>query len=152
MVEIGLAEPSQMPEVYDLRWQALAVETGEAGDILRKDGFDQNRWHPNTVNGVAVEDGVVIGAGRIHYQPESYLGDLMLSFMAVRNDRRNQGIVTSLFAFVEAEAAARFKDISGIYLSARLDALSLYERAGYKKLFGKVKDGRSLIMMHKPLS
>jgi GNAT superfamily N-acetyltransferase len=152
MNELGLAEPDQMSEVYDIRWQVIAVEIGEEDDVMRKDGFDQHKWHPNTVNGVAVEDGVVIGAGRIHYQPEDFLGDLMLSNMAVRSDRRKQGIGTALISFVETEAAKRFKDTSGVYLSARSEALSLYERAGYQKLFGRVRAGRSLIMMHKPLS
>jgi predicted GNAT family N-acyltransferase len=84
------------------------------------DGRDDEAIHL-----VAVRDGVVIGTCRLLREGEL----LRLGRMAVARSARRRGIASRLLQ--EAEGVARAGGATGITLHAQVDALPLYEQAGY---------------------
>lgn len=112
-----------------LREAVFIVEQGVSveGD---RDGRDDD-----AVQLVAVEeDGAVVGTCRVLVEgARARFGRL-----AVRRDRRGRGLGALLLA--EAEREARGAGARAIELHAQVDALGLYERAGYEPTGGRFPD------------
>ncbi|HEU4975333.1 MAG TPA: GNAT family N-acetyltransferase [Baekduia sp.] len=96
---------------------------------------------------VAVRDGAVVGTCRLLRE-----GDLLrLGRMAVAREARRQGVASRLLE--EAERAARDAGTRGITLHAQVDALPLYEQAGYTAYGERFLDaGIEHLAMDKPLA
>lgn len=121
MTEVRRArDAAELQAALDLREAVFIVEQGVSveGD---RDGRDDE-----AVQLVAVEeDGTVVGTCRVLVEgPEARFGRL-----AVRRDLRGRGIAARLLDHAEREAAA--SGAESMELHAQVDALALYERAGF---------------------
>lgn len=105
------------------------------------DGRDDEAVHL-----VAVRDGAVVGTCRLLREGEQ----LRLGRMAVARSARRQGIASQLLR--EAERVGREQGATGMTLHAQVDALPLYEQAGYVAYGERFLDaGIEHLAMDKPL-
>lgn len=105
------------------------------------DGRDDEATHL-----VAVRDGRVVGTCRLLAEGEL----LRLGRMAVARDARRQGIASRLLE--AAEGVARERGARAMTLHAQVDALPLYEQAGYVAYGERFLDaGIEHLAMDKPL-
>lgn len=109
-----------MRDVADLCYETLH----RPFDVSRNDDWDNadpNSWHL-----VALQSGLVVGYGRLLVE-----GDWAhLRQVAVYPEYRGRGIGSALVAELVAEA--RRRELQHAYLNARLSAVGLYERAGFR--------------------
>jgi ribosomal protein S18 acetylase RimI-like enzyme len=110
-----------MREVLDLCYETLH----RPFDVTRNDDWgnaDPNSWHLVALDG----GGLVVGYGRL--LAEGDWGHIRQ--VAVYPEYRGRGIGTALVARLVDLACE--KDLSRVYLNARLNAVGLYERAGLR--------------------
>lgn len=115
------ASQEEVAAALALRHMVFVVEQDVPPD-LELDGRDGDAQHL-----VAVEGGRVVGTCRLLH--DAATATTKLGRMAVERPARGRGIAGLLLA--GAEAAARRAGARRMALSAQLDALGLYERAGY---------------------
>jgi ribosomal protein S18 acetylase RimI-like enzyme len=109
-----------MREVAELCYETLHRPFG----VVRNDDWgnaDPGSWHL-----VAIGDGLVVGYGRL--LTEGDWGHLRQ--IAVYPEYRGRGIGTALVAMLLD--LAREQGLERVYLNARLTAVGLYERAGFR--------------------
>jgi ribosomal protein S18 acetylase RimI-like enzyme len=109
-----------MREVLDLCYETLH----RPFDVARNDDWgngDPNSWHL-----VATEAALVVGYARLLTEGEW----AHIRQVAVYPEYRNRGIGTTLVS--RLIGLAREKRMPRIYLNARLNAVGLYERAGFR--------------------
>jgi predicted GNAT family N-acyltransferase len=89
---------------------------------------DPGDWHdadPGVVHAVVVDDGVVLGYGRL----VTGSGETRIRHMAVRESARGTGVGAAVMR--ELIAAAEERGASVVVLDARLPAVGFYERLGF---------------------
>ncbi len=121
----------EMGEIYQLCWDVLR-NPGEPMDGTERDEYDDMSTHPETIHGAVTENGRIISTGRIHQLAESSR-DWQVRYMATLPEYRNKGIGAMMLGQMEKQlrASAQSPRPEWIHANARVDALSLYRRAGY---------------------
>jgi ribosomal protein S18 acetylase RimI-like enzyme len=109
-----------MREVLDLCYETLH----RPFDVSRND--DWGNGDPDSSHLVAIDGGLVVGYGRL--LAEGDWGHVRQ--LAVYPEYRERGIGTAIVA--RLVALAREKHLPRVYLNARLNAVGLYERAGFR--------------------
>lgn len=104
-----------------LRHVVFVVEQGVA-PALELDGRDGDSEHL-----IAVDGGRVVGTCRLLHDPATATSKL--GRMAVERPSRGRGVARALLA--EADDACRRAGSRRVELGAQVDAVGLYERAGY---------------------
>jgi predicted GNAT family N-acyltransferase len=105
-----------------LRTEVFVAEQGVAPEE-EIDGRDGEALHL-----LAFDEGGLVGTCRLLFGDD---GRMKLGRMAVRRERRGQGIAALLLQRADAEALAA--GASRIVLGAQLPAVGVYERAGYER-------------------
>ena len=131
-LQVGLAGPSDLDEVWVLRYEVFVVGQGVPVE-LERDALDAGADHA-----VARLDGRLVGTGRlvdgrIDEQGELVPGTLgtvgTVGRMAVAQDARGTGTGRALLDLLVACAAER--GLPAVELHAQLHARAFYERAGF---------------------
>jgi len=127
--------PDEYEEYYFFRWKLLRAPWSQPL------GTERDRYDPVARHLLGRDNsGEIVAVGRIHF-PESNLAQIR--FMATREDYRGLGIGSSILARLERIAIDR--GIQAIFLNARTEAVSFYERLGYTvrgrgpTLFGEIE-------------
>lgn len=121
MVEYGvLKNEEERVEAYQLRYDVFVDEQKVPAD-MELDEFD-----PEAVHAVAIENGRVIGTGRLVV--EGNVG--RIGRMAVEKEKRGQGIGNGLMEVLEQKAVDL--GLSEIYLHAQVYAKDFYAKRGYQ--------------------
>ena len=131
MINIRNTHPSEMGEVYRLRWDVLRHQ-GQPMDGTERDEHDDMSAHPETVHGVATDKGAVIATGRIH----RIAGDpytWQIRYMATLPEYRRKGIGTMVLSSMERELLrGEYPERPTLLIAnARIEAIEMYRRAGY---------------------
>ncbi len=108
-------------EALDLRYDLFFRAPGLPREILF-DALESSSLHI-----AAIENGSLCAYGRLS---EESLGIFKISQMVVRPDMQGQGLGTSVLTKLTHEALE--KGAEEIYLNARLHAVSMYEKLGFK--------------------
>jgi predicted GNAT family N-acyltransferase len=111
-----LATPEDLPAAFALRHEVFVLGQGVPAE-LELDELDATCDHA-----VAVEDGEVIGTGRL--LPTGTIGR-----MAVREDLRGRGVGAAVLTVLEQRA--RERGFPSVELHAQVHATGFYEKAGY---------------------
>ena len=114
--------PDEYEEYYFFRWELLRAPWNQPLGSER-DRYDAVARHLLGRN----DSGEIVAVGRIHF-PESGLAQIR--YMATREDHRGLGIGSSILGRLEKVAIDR--GVQAIFLNARAEAVSFYERLGYK--------------------
>lgn len=117
---VRLAETGDMPAVFALRHDVFVVGQ-DVPPELERDDLDDGCDHV-----VAVQDGVVVGTGR--------LAGRTIGRMAVAEDSRRRGVGAAVLSRLEEQAVER--TLHAVELHAQVHALGFYERAGYRPFGG----------------
>jgi predicted GNAT family N-acyltransferase len=136
-----IRDGAELQAALDLREAVYVVEQGVSleGD---RDGLDDQALQLVAVG----DDGGVIGTCRVLIEE----GTARFGRLAVRPDARRQGLGAALLG--EAERMAVAAGARQMVLHAQVDALGLYERAGYAPVGGRFLDeGIEHQAMEKPL-
>ncbi len=121
-IEVRPARTAEERErAYELRRQVFVVEQRVPAEIER-DEHDEGALHA-----VALEDGEMVGTGRLVVQPG---GVGRVGRMAVRADCRRRGVGERILALLED--LARERGLAEIELHAQAYVEPFYARAGYR--------------------
>lgn len=135
---VRLAGPEDTEELLRLRHRVFVLGQG-VPEELEQDDLDAVCVHV-----VAVEDGRVVGTGRL-------LPDGTIGRMAVAEEARGRGVGAGVLALLERQARARGD--SRVQLHAQVHAAGFYERAGYQRVGDVYLDaGIEHVTMLKPLA
>ena len=137
-LQVGLAGPSDLDEVWVLRYEVFVVGQGVPVE-LERDALDAGADHA-----AARLDGRLVGTGRLVDGRIDEQGELVpgtpgtvgsVGRMAVAQDVRGAGTGRALLDLLVARAAERA--LPAVELHAQLHARGFYERAGFTP-FGEV--------------
>jgi predicted GNAT family N-acyltransferase len=169
-ISVRLAiEPSEIEAAFRIRYQVFVVEQGVAED-LERDDRDDDADHVIAIKsddsaggfdafgvaadgeGVIVDGGSAIGAGRLVIEEAGYQGlDVALGpighlgRLAVVAEARGSGVGAELVRGIETRAGDH--DLKAVYLGAQTHAVPFYERLGYET-FGAEYDDAGLPHRH----
>ncbi|MFB6140002.1 MAG: GNAT family N-acetyltransferase [Halosimplex sp.] len=152
------------PDAYDERAVAAWADRGDDHSLEGLDGPD-TYWAVAERDGhseIDADDGVpVSGFGRLDLAPEERDGDEERTDGAgevvavyVHPDRARSGVGSAVLAHLEGYA--RGAGLAELSLTASLNAVAFYERAGYERVEGvtlEIGGGVAIdcVRMHKPL-
>ena len=137
-LEVRLARPEDMDEVYALRHEVFVIGQ-DVPEELERDDLDAGADHA-----VARQDARVVGTGRLvdgrideqgRLEPETVGAVGTIGRMAVAEAARGTGTGRALLDLLVARAAER--GLPAVELHAQLHARGFYERAGFTP-FGEV--------------
>ena len=129
-LQVGLAGPGDVDEVYALRHEVFVVGQDVPED-LERDEFDDAALHA-----VARAGGALVGTGRL-LAPGVVAEDATVGRLAVAASARGRGVGAAVLDLLES--LARERGWPAVELHAQTHALGFYERAGYLP-FGDVYD------------
>ena len=126
-ITVKLVEtPAELEAAFSLRIRVFVGEQGVPADI-ELDEFDTA---DDTVHAVALDNGVVIGTGRL--LPDVDGKGPHIGRMAVEQDRRRDGVGGQVLSFLEEQGRARgFRQIT---LHAQEYVKSFYAGHGYREV------------------
>ena len=137
-LEVRLARPEDLPEVYALRYEVFVV-CQDVPEELERDELDADADHA-----VAQQDGAVVGTGRLVNGQIDEQGRLepgtrglvgTIGRMAVAAEARGTGTGRALLDLLVGRAQER--GLPAVELHSQLHARGFYERAGFTP-FGEV--------------
>ena len=112
---------SEIEQYYDLRWRMLRKPWQQPR------GSERDEHEDEAIHVIAIDNkNRVIGAARLHQTDEV---SAQIRYMAVEDDRQNQGIGKALLLYLEKQAIARGMRV--INLNAREKYLGFYIKQGY---------------------
>lgn len=124
----------EFKEYYGLRWEILRKPWN------RPKGSEKDDKEDSAHHIMAIENGKVIGVGRIHFNSEE---EAQIRYMAVDPSFRGKNIGTQILK--ELERFAKENNAKRIVLNARKSAIGFYEKNNYKitekahTLFGSIE-------------
>ena len=126
-ITVKLVEtPAELEGAFSLRMRVFVGEQGVPADIE----LDEADTDPDTVQAVALLDGVVIGTGRL--LPDVDGKGPHIGRMAVERERRRDGVGGRVLAFLEDQGRDRgFRQIT---LHAQEYVKSFYAGHGYREV------------------
>ena len=137
-LQVRLAAPDDLPEVYALRYEVFVVGQ-HVPEELERDALDAEADHA-----VARQAGTVVGTGRLvngrideqgRLEPDTRGLVVTIGRMAVAADARGTGTGRALLDELVDRAAER--GLPAVELHSQLHARGFYERAGFTP-FGDV--------------
>ena len=124
----------EFEKYFDLRWRILRKPWSQPR------GSEQDNMDEDGIHLMAIIDYKVIGVGRGHFNSKE---QAQIRYMAVDQNFKRQGIGLRILKALEEELTEN--EAQEIILKARENAVSLYEKQGYKIykegeiLFDKIK-------------
>jgi len=109
---------------FRLRWEVLRKPWGHEEGAVKGDDDDDDE--EESFHLMAIEDGRILGVGRLHAIEDSRM---QIRYMGVVAEAQGRGVGMGLMVGLEDEA--RRRGASGILLHARASAVPFYEKNGY---------------------
>ncbi|MDA3814269.1 MAG: GNAT family N-acetyltransferase, partial [Candidatus Cloacimonetes bacterium] len=135
--DIVIKEPKteeEFKEYFDLLWRILRKPWDQPK------GSEQDEMDENSIHIMAISNNKIVGCGRGHFNSTK---QAQIRYMAVDDDSRRQGVGLRILKALEEELTRN--GAKEIILKARENAVSFYEKHGYKIykegeiLFGEIK-------------